>query len=92
MDETGKKYPAYRVRDERVNSRKCLMSLNYEQILEIASVFYYVNKLADNRFFNRGLRLDEHARSLHKSIHDAAINCCLSLEEADRCEREGGKK
>lgn len=92
MIEKAGKYPAYVNENEKLKSHKALVSLDYEQILEIACVFYYVNVvLAKIPRWLGGIRLTERARALHKSIHDAAVNCCMSLEEADRYEREGGK-
>ena len=88
MMESGKTYPAYSSKDARLLSRKALLALDFEQIQEIANVFYYVNK---KRPLFGGLRLDEAGRALHKSIHDAAVNCALSLEEAERCAKEEAK-
>lgn len=95
MVEKHGKYPVYMVPEERkcVASHKAMLCLTYEQILEIANVMYYVDKVSASLpgLFG-GIRLDEKARSLHKSLHDAAVNCCLSLEEADRVEKEGGTR
>jgi hypothetical protein len=93
MIEKKKKYPAYESSNEHVKTRKALLTLDYEQILEIANVFFYVNKTVTSipKIFG-GIRLDEAKRALHKSVHDAAVNCALSLEEMDRYERESGGK
>jgi len=93
MIEQSVRYPAYKSPDEKLNSHKALVSLTYAQILEIANVMYYVDRVSASLpgLFG-GIRLDATARSLHKSVHDAAVNCCLSLEEAHRFETEGGKR
>jgi hypothetical protein len=90
MIEKAGSYPVYFPPEHVALSQKVLMSLTYEQTLEIANVFYFVNKQA-NKLFS-GLKLDERQRVLHKAIHNSAINCCLSLEEAARAEKEGGIK
>jgi hypothetical protein len=93
MLEKSAKYPAYECTDESVMTRKATVVLSYEQILEVASIFYYVNKaLASLPRWLGGIKLSDRARALHKSIHDAAINCALSLEEMHRFEKEGGSK
>lgn len=93
MIEKGHNYPAYSVPSEALNSHKAMVSLSYEQMLEIANVMYYVDKVSASLpgLFG-GIRLDERLRGLHKAIHNSAINCCLSLEEADRVEKEGGNR
>jgi len=88
-------YPVYFCPDERaaVQSHKALISFSYAQILEIANVIFYFDKVIISRpkLFG-GLRIDENTAALHKAIHNAAVNCCLSLEEADRAEKEGGPR
>lgn len=95
MIEKNGTYPVYFCPDERkgVRSHKALVSLTYAQILEIANVIFYFDKVIASRpkLFG-GLRIDEETAVLHKSIHNAAVNCCLSLEEVDRCEKEGGPR
>lgn len=91
MVESGKVYPVYRAPSVTCGERKVRMILDYEQVLEIANVFFFVNKRVANRPFT-GLVLGQDKRELHKRIHDAAVNCCLSLEEQDRIEREGESK
>jgi hypothetical protein len=95
MIEKNGTYPVYFCPDERkgVQSHKALVSLTYAQILEIANVmFYFDNVIASRSKLFGGVRIKEETAALHKSIHNAAVNCCLSLEEADRCEKEGGPR
>jgi len=88
--EKKRKYPAYEQPDPKLFQKKALVSLTYEQILEIANVFYYINtSLAKLPKFFGVPKLDEAHRALHKAIHDCAVNCCLSLEEAARIEKVG---
>jgi hypothetical protein len=92
MIEKAVKYPAYAPQEVKMLSHKVSICLTYEQIIEIASVFYYVNLvLARLPRWLGGLKLDESKRVLHKAIHNAAVNCCLSLEEKYHFEQEGGK-
>ena len=93
MIEKGVDYPVYGSEGEESTllARKALVSYTYEQLLELANVMYYVNKKLAGKWFG-GIRLDEKKRALHKGIHDAAVNCCLSLEEMDRFEATGGSK
>jgi len=83
-------YPAYLQKDLNILQQKVAMYLSYEQILEMANIFYYINKVAMSlpRFLG-GIRPLESVRILHKSIHDAAINCCMSLEDKSRYEKAG---
>ena len=91
MIEKKQNYPAYTAPDEGIKSQKVSMYLTYEQILEIASLIYYLNKvLARVPKWLGGIRLTEYLRALHKGIHDSCVNCCLSLEEKDRMEKKGG--
>jgi hypothetical protein len=95
IEKAGETYPVYVCPKERegVQSHKALLALSYEQILEVANVmFYFDNVMGHRSRFLGGVRLDEKVRALHTSIHNAAVNCCLSLEEADRCEKEGGSR
>jgi len=101
MIEKAGNYPVYEEKDEKLLTHKALVSMDFEQMLEIANIFYYINKvIAVSSRFSRAFRLffglphlalNEAKRALHKSIHDSMVNCCKSLEEAERCEREGGK-
>lgn len=89
MIEKKVNYPAYQARNEKVLAMKATVYFDAEQILEIANIFYYVNLvLAKLPRFLGGIKLPEKQRALHKSIHDAAVNCVLSLEEHERCEKE----
>jgi hypothetical protein len=90
MVEKPVNYPAYTAQSEGIKAQKVTMFMTYEQALEIASLIYYINKvLAWLPKWLGGIRLDEYARALHKSIHDSCVNCCLSLEEKDRMEKDG---
>ena len=89
MIEKKVNYPACQARNEKVLAMKATVYFDAEQILEIANVFYYVNLVqAKLPGFLGGIKLSEAKRALHKSIHDAAVNCVLSLEEYERCEKE----
>ena len=95
MIETNGTYPVYFCPEERksVLSDKALLALSYEQILEVANIIYYFdNVIASRSRLFGGLRISEQVANLHRSIHNAAVNCCLSLEEADRVENEGGSR
>lgn len=91
MIEKAVRYPAYEPSDPSVLPRKAMLSLSYEQILEVANVFFFVNKHLAGKIFG-GIRLSEKQRVLHKAVHDAAVNCCISLEEYNRIEKEGSSK
>lgn len=93
MIEKTRNYPSYENTDEKIMARKVSLYFTYEQLLAIANIFFYVNKVSARlpRWLG-GLRFDEKIRALHKSIHDSCINCCMSLEEMDRFEKEGGGK
>jgi hypothetical protein len=82
MIEKGVKYPVYKTSTPDAIPERAMLSLDLEQVIAIANVFYYVNKFlaAVPRIFG-GIRLSETERSIHKSIHDAAINAALSLEQ-----------
>jgi hypothetical protein len=85
------KYPVYVTKDEKVLTDKVIMTFDFEQLIEIANVFFYVNwVLSHIPKWLGGIRLSEYKKAVHKSIHDAAYNACLSLEEKRRFEAEGG--
>ena len=90
MIEKAKKYPAYETTDVSALSRKAMLSLTLEQVIEIANVFLFVNTHIANRFLS-GFSMTEKQRAIHKSVHDAAVNCAMSLEEHHRMEKSGGK-
>lgn len=93
MIEKNTNYPAYTPQNETILSQKVTVFMSYEQLIEIASIFFYLNRvLARIPKWLGGIRLNEYTRALHKSIHDSCVNCCLSLEEKERFEREGGGK
>jgi hypothetical protein len=77
MVQTPGTYPVYSA-PEKYLSKKVKIILDYEQVLEIANALYYLNTNAG--FFARKPKLTTAQRALHKSIHDCAINVCLSLE------------
>lgn len=92
MIEKSGSYPVYFKPEERrgIESHKALVALTYEQILEIANVmFYFDNILARRPKLFGGVKVDDKAHALHKVIHNSCVNCCLSLEEADRVAKEG---
>jgi hypothetical protein len=90
--EKYRSYPAYEEKNEDKLAQKVTMFLTYEQVLEIANVIYYVNlALARVPRWLGGIRLSADKRALHKSLHDSAVNCLLSLDEKARYEKEGGK-
>jgi len=78
MEKSGT-YPAYESTDPKLTDLRVTTSFTYRQMLEIANVFFMVNKVSI-----KGVALDEIKRSLHKSIHDSAVNCVISLEEKNR--------
>jgi len=83
----------YSQKKEEILGRKAMLALDYEQILEIANIVYYVNKtLAKVPKWLGGVRLSAESRALHKTIHDACINCCISLEAQYDCEQRGDLK
>jgi hypothetical protein len=88
--EKAKKYPAYAPCDPSALTRKAMLSLTLEQVIEIANVFLFVNEHIANRFLS-GVALDENKRAIHKSIHDSAVNCALSLEEFHRMDKPGAR-
>lgn len=91
MIEQSGKFP-YAVQDPKVLERKALVTLDAEQLVEIANVFYYVNKyLARVPKFLGGVDLSG-KREIHKSIHDCVVNCVLSLEELERVSKVTGGK
>jgi hypothetical protein len=91
MIEKAVAYPVYQAQNKNLIEQKVMLSLTYAQILEIACVFFYVNSvLAKLPKWLGGIKLDEEKRALHKAIHNAAVNCALSLEENDRLKQSGG--
>lgn len=84
-------YPVYQAEDEKLKAQTVIMTLDYEQIMEIANIFYHVNKwLARIPRILGGVRLTQPIRALHASIHESCIRCCISLEEARRLEEKEG--
>jgi len=77
--EKGGTYPAYESTDLKLADLRVTTTFTYRQMLEIANVFFVVNKVPI-----KGVVLDGTMRSLHKSIHDSAVNCVISLEEKNR--------
>ena len=93
MIEKYRSYPAYEEKNEDKLQQRVTMFFTYEQVLEIANIIYYINlALARVPRWLGGIRLSADKRALHKSLHDSAINCLLSLDEKARYEKEGGKE
>jgi len=86
MIERSGKYPVYAASNPKITDQRVTTTFTYEQLIEIANIFYFVNKVLAGKLFG-GIRLTENVRSIHKAIHDSAINCALSLEERERNER-----
>jgi hypothetical protein len=80
-------YPVYEPVDLKNLEQRVMVSFTYGQLVEIANVFYYFNKVLAGKWYSN-VKLDETKRSLHKAIHDAAVNCAISLEEQFKL-REG---
>jgi hypothetical protein len=89
MRATGKKYPSYSPPDEKILSTKVLISLDYEQILEIANLLVFLHSVSSFILRFLGCFVSPAKKALHKSTHDALINCALSLEELSRVQSEG---
>jgi len=88
MQESTKSYPFYSEEDKKVLPSTALVTFTYAELLEIANIFYYVNKLRIPRLFG-GICFTEPIRVLHHKIHNAAVNCCKSLKAAhDFAEKE----
>ena len=93
MIEKGGKYPAYQCRDEKFLTAKAMISLDLEQIIEIANIFFYVNAVLDRLpKWLGGIKFTERIRGIHKTIHDAAVNCAISVEESQRFKQDGGTR
>lgn len=93
MREVPKKFPPYQLHNNSILQKSVMVSLDVEQVLEIANVFYHINRFLPRlpRFLG-GLRLSEASRALHKSIHDAAINCAISMEKSAEFDKQGAQK
>jgi len=88
MIEKRRNYPAYEQPDKKLSSKKALVSLTYDEILEIANVFYYINAVRVPKIFG-GIGFSEDLRALHLKIHNSVVNAALSLEEFSRIEKDG---
>lgn len=74
----SKYFPAYTPEDKKIAKARASLMLTYEQILTIASTTLTV--LEQNKKLFKHLHLTEEEKvSLH-AIHNACINCALSLE------------
>lgn len=73
-------YPVYAPTNPSLVEQRVTTSFTYGQIVEIANVFYYFNKILAGKWYS-GVKLDETRRSMHKAIHDSAVNCAISMEE-----------
>lgn len=80
MIETGRNYPAYTPTAPDKAEQRVTTSFTYGQLVEIANIFYFINKVLASKILG-GIRLDALQRAMHKSIHDSAVNCAISLEE-----------
>jgi len=80
-------YPVYGPTDPKKLEQRVTVSLTYGQLVEIANVFFYMNKVLAGKWYS-GVKLDENTRALHKAIHDAAVNCAISLEEKFKLQEE----
>ena len=80
MQETGRAYPVYTPSNPAMADQRVMSSFTYGQLVEIANLFYYANKVLAGKMIG-GIKLDEAKRSMHKAIHDSAVNCAISMEE-----------
>lgn len=85
-------FPAYFSDDLKLNSRRVMLSLTFEQTARIASVMRHFEKLSKRPAIFGGVPISEREQSLHESIEHACINCCLSMEEAKKAEELNGQK
>jgi hypothetical protein len=77
MIQNNRNYPAYKMLDSSYKSRSVSVTCSYAQAVEIANIFYYVNKLPK---WLGGLKLSDELWALHNSIHNAHVNAALSIE------------
>jgi hypothetical protein len=81
-------FPYYLPDKKEILKNRVNLMLTYEQILAVANALALLQK-TNLRLFS-GVRLSESELALNTSVHNACINCAMSLEELERS--SNGKK
>lgn len=80
-----KHFPAYLPEKDVPLSKRVSLMLTYEQVVAIASALIALDKL-NHRFFT-GLHMVEAELALHENIHNACVNCAISIEGYERSDK-----
>jgi hypothetical protein len=82
------RFPAYTAEDPALLKKRVSLMLTYEQVLMVASSlallheYISIKNPVKKALFNP--MLSESEKSLQTGIHNACINCALSLEELEK--------